>query len=268
METSRRRSRTEFEYELLDTGMFNDDRYFDVFVEYAKVSPEDVLIRITVTNRGLEAATLHVLPTLWFRNTWSWSPDSPRPALQRVRDRAATRAIAASHPKLGDRWLYVEGDVPLLFTENDTNTERLFATPNATPFVKDGIHSFVVHGKQGAVNSAGTGTKAAAHHQFDHRPGPRDRAAPAARRRGPPAKMADPFGGFDEVFDERLYEADDYYRTLPPPGATEDTAQVMRQALAGMLWSKQYYFWDANTWLVEHGADPFAAQRRSVRNAE
>jgi hypothetical protein len=267
VETNRRRSRTEFEYELLDTGVFGDDRYFDVFVEYAKASPEDVLIRITVVNRGLEAAALHVLPTLWFRNTWRWWPDASKPALRQVVGRAGTRVIAASHAELGDRWLYVEGDVPLLFAENETNTERLFGTPNASPFVKDGINEYLLHGARGAVNPAATGTKAAAHHEVTVGPGHeivlRLRLSDAA-----PEKTPDAFAAFDEIFDARLREADEFYRGVKPPSASEDAGRVMRQALAGMLWSKQYYFLDADMWLVEHGADPFAARRRDVRNAD
>jgi hypothetical protein len=144
VQTNRNRSRYELEYELLDTGLFNDDRYFDVFVEYAKASPEDVLIRITLANRGTEAAPLDVLPTLWFRNTWSWSHDAKKPGLRPTPAPPGTRAIAASHPDLGERWLYFEGDAPLLFTENETNNQRLFGTPNASPYVKDGINECVV----------------------------------------------------------------------------------------------------------------------------
>jgi hypothetical protein len=267
VETSWRRSRTQLEYELLETGVFAEDRYFDVFVEYAKSSPEDIFVRITVANRGGETASLHVLPTLWFRNTWSWRPDAPKPALREVRGRAGTRIIAASHSELGERWLYVEGDAPLLFTENETNTQRLFGTRNAGRFVKDGINNIVIHGDRDAVNPARTGTKAAAHHQTSV--GPRQEIVVRLRLSDvAPAEAPDPFAHMDETFDLRRHEADEFYRTVTPPGASEDAASVMRQALAGMLWSKQYYFLDANTWLVEHGADPFAAHRRPVRNAE
>src|SRR5499425_2015464 len=166
IETNRRRNRGDMEYELLDTGIFNSERYFDVFVEYAKQAPEDILIQITVCNRGPEAATLHVLPTLWFRNTWTWWPGTPKPALkQAATGRPGSRAVAASHPLVGERYLYCEGDVPLLFTENEPNNARLFGTPNASPYVKDGINNSVVHGQQDAVNPEHTGTKAAAHYQ-------------------------------------------------------------------------------------------------------
>ena len=146
--TARRRNRGDMEYELLDTGIFNEDRYFDVFVEYAKQTPEDILIQISVSNRGPEPATLHVLPTLWFRNTWTWWPDTPKPSLQQASSKKGGVAVAASHTQLGERYLYCEGDAPLLFTENETNNERIFGTPNASPYVKDAIDNYVVHGKQ------------------------------------------------------------------------------------------------------------------------
>jgi hypothetical protein len=157
--TGRKRNRGDFKYELLDTGLFNDDRYFDVFVEYAKQSSEDVLIQISVSNRGPEPATLHVLPTLLFRNTWTWWPGAAKPSLKQVAGKSGWSVIAASHPQLGKRYLYCEGDVPLLFTENETNNERIFGTPNASPYVKDGINNYVVNGKQDAVNPGHAGTK-------------------------------------------------------------------------------------------------------------
>src|SRR6185369_2312787 len=154
--TNRGRSREEFEYELLDTGIFDEDRYFDVFVEYAKADPEDTLIKITVHNRGPEAATLHVLPTLWFRNTWSWGGDAPRPTL-RQRAAGPTAVISAAHPELGERFLACEGAAALLFTENETNNARLFGAPNRTPYVKDGVHEYLVSGRREAVNPAQEG---------------------------------------------------------------------------------------------------------------
>jgi hypothetical protein len=150
--TNKQRNRNDMEYELLDTGVFNGDRYFDVFVEYAKNSPEDILIQISVCNRGPEAATLHVLPTLWFRNIWSWNQGAPKPLLKQVPGRTNARTVEAHHAELGDRFLYCEGEVPLLFTENETNNERVFGTPSASRYVKDGINNYVVSGQQDAVN--------------------------------------------------------------------------------------------------------------------
>ena len=171
VETNRRRTRNEMEYELLDTGVFDDDRYFDVFVEYAKAGPEDILVRITAANRGPDAAELHLLPTLWFRNDWSaWIAESNRaaekPDLKQIKTPAGTSAVAATHPVLGEFTLSCEGEVPLLFTENETNHERLFpGQKNESPYVKDGINDCVVQGDQDAVNPDKQGTKVAAHYQ-------------------------------------------------------------------------------------------------------
>jgi hypothetical protein len=264
---NRHRRRTQLEYELLDTGVFEGDRYFDVWVEYAKYGPEDIFVRVSVANRGPEAATLHVLPTLWFRNTWTGWPETAKPGLKQVRGSREVQVVAASHADLGDRWFYVQGNAPLLFTENDTNTEQIFGKPNASPYVKDGIESCVVHGRRDAVNPAGTGTKVAAHHQVTIAPGTsavfRLRLAEL-----PPEQLPDPFRDFEPTVQARQKEADDFYRSMTPPSASEDAARVMRQALAGMLWSKQYYFFDAARWLEEHGAQPFARHSRPVRNRE
>ena len=166
MSTGRSRNREELEYELLDTGVFDQDRYFDVFVEYAKASPEDTLIQLTIFNRGPEPATLHVLPALWYRNTWSWGGEVSRPVLRR----AGSDLIAASHPDLGERFFSCENAAALLFTENETNTERLFDTPNRTPYVKDGIDNYIVHSRHDAVNPDRTGTKASAHYRLATEP--------------------------------------------------------------------------------------------------
>ena len=265
--TNRRRSRTELEYELLDTGVFADDRYFDVFVELAKEGPEDIFIRVTAANRGKEAATLHVLPTLWFRNTWAWWPEPPRPSLQAAEARKGQRVIAASHAELGPRWLHVDGAVPLLFTENETNNQRLFGTANPTPRVKDGIGDYLLHGRADAVSLTGPGTKVAAHHLLDVPGG----GAAVLRFRltdRAPFPFEDPLARFEETFEARQREADEFYRSVTPAGATEDETRVMRQGLAGMLCGKQYYFFDANKWLDEHGVDPFATSASTVRNRE
>jgi hypothetical protein len=267
VETNRRRSRNELEYELLDTGIFDDDRYFDVFTEYAKVSSEDVLVRITVVNRGPVAAPLDVLPTLWFRNTWNWLRGTPKPVLRLAPVVPGTRAIVAAHPELGDRWLYVEGNVPLLFTENETNNERLFGTPNASPYVKDGIGNYVIKAQRGTVNPEGIGTKSAAHYHLNVEAGQtvvlRLRLSDAS-----PEKTGAPFEGFDLLFDQRILEADEFYRALTPPSVSQEDANTMRQALAGMLWTKQYYAFDAATWLEEHGVEPFTLEGRPVRGRE
>jgi hypothetical protein len=267
VETNRRRNRGDMEYELLDTGVFNDDRYFDVFVEYAKQAPEDILVQISVCNRGPESATLHVLPTLWFRNTWAWWADTPKPVLRDVTARKGSCAVSASHTQLGERYLYCEGEVPLLFTENETNNERLFGTANADRYVKDGINNCVVYGKQDAVNPEHRGTRAAAHYTVSVPP--RDSATIRLRLSDlAPAAMGDPFQSFAQIMQGRQREADEFYRAVTPERVSEDEARVMRQALAGMLWSKQYFSYDVDKWLAEHGADPMQRGSRQMRNSE
>src|SRR5579871_3347554 len=238
--TNRARNRQEFEYELINTGVFDEDRYFDVFVEYAKESPEDILIQITVHNRGPEPAKIHVLPTLWFRNRWSWGRDHPRPSLRAEPGKASI--VHATEADLGERYLYCDGTAELLFTENETNNQKLFNGTNRTQYVKDGINEFVVHGNSGAVNPARTGTKAAAHYQLTVRPGESEtirlRLTPTAAaglskayRNGDGA-----FGRhFDQVMKTRREEADEFYESVIPQSLSADRKNVMRQALAGML---------------------------------
>jgi hypothetical protein len=264
--TNRGRSKTDPEYELLDTGIFNENRYFDVFVEYAKASPTDLLVEISIANRGSAEAEIHVLPTLWFRNFWSWWPEETKPSLRDASQRGAA-AIAASDAVLGDYFLHCEGRPVLLFTENETNNQRLFGSANPTPYVKDGINDCVVAGRQDAVSSNNTGTKAAAHYQL--RVGARETAVVRLRLIHAASAPGQPFGaGFAQILEARRRDADEFYRSITPAGVGEDAASVMRQALAGMLWSKQYFFYDVNKWLEEHGADPMQAASRHVRNRE
>jgi hypothetical protein len=257
--TSRARSRQEFEYELLDTGVFDQNRYFDVFVEYAKQSPEDILIQITVHNRGPEAAELHVLPTLWFRNDWSWHGNPDRSTLQALPGKRSI--IKAVHAKLGERYLSCEGEVPLLFTENETNSQRLFGVANHSPYVKDGINNYVVCGQRDAVNPEQKGTKAAAHYRLTVKPGECETVRLRLSRTAPTA-AGDPFDDFDDALEIRHKEADEFYDTVIPRKLDADQANVMRQALAGMLWSKQFYHYDVNQWLGERGSDPFKPNRK------
>jgi hypothetical protein len=277
VETNRRRSRDELEYELIDTGVFNDDRYFDVFVEYAKGGPEDVLVRITIHNRGPEAAEIQVLPTLWFRNDWAeWiSRPSPKPSLRAVEAPSGTSAVAATRDDLGSYYLYCEGNAPLLFTENSTNHGALHLDyPDVGPYLKDGINNYVVHGNRDAVNPGRTGTKVAAQYRLTIPAGAsevirlrlsaQDEATVRGQRKG-----SFPFGSsFDEILSTRLFEADDFYDELTPASISDDAASVMRQALAGMLWSKQYYFWDGDAWLEEHSAHPLHHGSRDFRNRD
>ena len=262
--TNRNRSRHELEYELLDTGVFDDDRYFDVFVEYAKAAPEDILIEITVANRGPAAATLHLLPTLWFRNVWTTGSEA-RPQLRQATAAEEGGVIDATDPVLGERFLHVEGKAELLFTENETNTLRLVGVPNATAYVKDGINDYVVHGRKAAVNPAHTGTKASALYALRVKAG----GAETVRLRLTNVRAASTtavFGDFATIMRTRRREADEFYADVIPKNLSADAANVMRQALAGMLWSKQFYNYDVDRWLSEHGADPFNPRRRASRN--
>ena len=261
VETNGRRSREEFEYELLDTGVFDEDRYFDVFVEYAKQGPEDVLIRITVHNRGPEMARLRVLPTLWFRNTWSWGEDHSKPSLRQ----AAPGVIGASHKELGEYKLSCDGAPELLFTENESNNSRLWGQPNASPYVKDAFHAYVIAGQGEAVNPAHVGTKAAAHYRLEVPAG----GSQTVRLRLTAATGSGSFKDFEEIFKTRLGEADEFYQHITPQSLTEDQRLVHRQAMAGMLWSKQYYYFDLEKWLEEHHSHPLLeSSRQGVRNSE
>ncbi len=261
VETNRRRSKEELEYELLDTGIFEGDRYFDVFLEYAKSGPEDILIKMSVHNRGKEAARLHLLPTLWFRNTWSSGDEGEKPIL-----REKGGAIVASHPELGDYTLSCGGAPELLFTENETNAQRLWGQPNPTPHVKDAFHRYVIGGERDAVNPSKTGTKAAARYVLEVPAG----GAEIVQLRLTKGAEGQKFGAaFEETMRQRLFDADEFYERIAPRSLGEDERRVHRQALAGMLWTKQYYYFDLDRWLKEHQAHPLlGGAGRGVRNAE
>ncbi len=277
-----RRNRQDPEYELLDTGIFHDNRYFDVFVEYAKAGPEDILIRIRAINRGTQPATLCLLPTLWFRNNWSWSFDDKRPLLRQVNWDVPVNLkmfqsqllIEAQHPMLGDYILYCETSAlsdDLLFTNNDTSVQRLYGAPNATPYVKDAFNEYLVYGKQQAVNPERKGTKAAALYT---------RTIPAGEvcslrlrlskvTNDHDSQTASPFADFDATFAVRQREADEYYTALQPAHLEEDQRCVQRQALAGMLWSKQFYHYIVEQWLRGDPAQPPPPpERKYGRNRE
>ena len=279
--TNRGRTREQFEYELLDTGVFNEDRYFDVFVEYAKAGPEDILVRITAANRGPEAAELHLLPTLWFRNDWSaWIAETSRaaekPILKQNKAGKDANSVTASHPLLGEFVLSYDGEPELLFTENETNHERLFhGQKNESPYVKDGINDYVVQGDKEAVNPKKQGTKVAAYYRLVVKPGEsvsvRLRLThQAGGGKGGTAKTAASGIGveFDQTIALRLREADEFYQSVTPPAVSADAANVMRQAIAGMLWSKQFYFFDGFNWLDEHNSNPLHSGYRNSRNSE
>jgi len=289
VEENARRRRQDPEFELLDTGIFADNRYFDIFVEYAKATPKDILIRIRAVNRGTLPAILHLLPTLWFRNTWSWGTDDRKPiasvgASAKLAERVSIprpspiyrplglggadtiQFIEAQHPILGDYTLYCEAADDLLFTNNDTNVQRLFGAPNATPYVKDAFHEYLVHGHHQAINPARTGTKAAALYTRTIAAG----ATLTLRLRLTKVQSpTSPFADFDEIFDLRKQEADEYYTAIQPADLDEDQRRVQRQALAGMLWSKQFYHYIVDLWLKGDPSQPTPPiQRKYGRNAE
>jgi hypothetical protein len=273
VKTNRKRTRHELEYELLDTGVFADDRYFDVFVEYAKNGPEDILVEINVWNRGPETASLHLLPTLWFRNTWNWWPTDSKPVLGAIHIEEGLSSVRASHPGLGEYYWVADCEVPLLFTENETNAERVWRQPNAGSFVKDGINDFIVGGRQNAVNPALSGTKCAALYALTVEPG-KNKFARLRLAASPGFSQAEKASHslffqsqFPQVMALRKKECDEFYESITPAGLDDDRKNVMRQALAGMLWSKQYYYFDLQFWLREHNADPSIGGTNSgVRN--
>jgi len=264
VEENRRRGKDKPEFELLDTGVFSDDRYFDVFVEYAKGDLDDILIKITAKNRGPEAAPLRLLPTIWFRNTWSWAQDAERPDMHRI-----AGGIELDHPSIGRRWLYCAGAPEILFTENETNYKRLYGIENRCACVKDGINDYIVDGKKDAVASMPMGTKAAAHFKFNVPPG----GSVTIRLRltdidfSGVAEAA--FDGFDQLFNMRKNEADEFYSTAIPQDLSPDAQNVMRQGFAGMLWSKQFYHYVLKDWIEgDPGNPPPPAERKSGRNSQ
>ena len=280
VEENRRRSRNEFEFELMDTGVFEGDRYFDVFVEYAKASPEDVLIQITAHNRGSDAAELCLLPTLWFRNTWAWDGSPERPTLTNITSGEKVAVIEASNKRYNKRWLLCEGVPELIFTENETNNKKLFGVDNRTRCAKDGINDYVVHGARGAVNPDGTGTKASALYRRRIESGASTAVRlrftdkePTVVRRSAPAIVvggAQPFGeAFDQIFAKREAEADEFYARRIGQASDKDATEVQRQAFAGLLWSKQFYHFDISTWIEGDPAGPAPpTERKRGRNYE
>ena len=262
LDENRRRTRDDPEYELTDTGIFTSDRYFDVLVEYAKAAADDLLMRITVTNRGPDAAALDVLPTVWFRNRWSWNDSGQKPQLRQT----GPGAIALDEAYYGHRWLYSNQAPELLFTENETDSRALWGSPNRSPFTKDGINEWVVHGDQSAVNAEKRGTKAAAHYHFQLAAGGQQ----TIELRLTDREMAEPFGAdFTATFELRIHEAEEFYRRVTPAELSGDACTVMRQAFAGLLWSKQFYHYVVRDWLRGDPAfPPPPAERRNGRNHE
>ncbi|MEL7086114.1 MAG: glucosidase, partial [Cyanobacteria bacterium J06597_1] len=264
---NRERGREAMEYELLDTGVFDDNRYFDVQVEYAKASVDDILVRISVTNRGPEPHSLHLLPTLWFRNTWSWQEGADKPVLkgEPQLEGDGVQVVYASHPTLGQRWLYCHNVEQLLFTENETNVRHLFGGDNASPYVKDGIHRYAIEGDSEAINPDRVGTKVSPLYRLEI---PAGATQTVQLRLSDRSDLPQPFGDeFDAVFQTRLAEADQFFFDLNGQSYCDDLCNVQRQAIAGLLWTKQYYYYDVEDWLQGDPQQPDpAATRRRGRN--
>ncbi|MEX2491249.1 MAG: glucosidase [Nitrospirales bacterium] len=264
---NRNRDKDQWEYELMDTGVFNENRYFDVFVEYAKATHEDMLIRITAHNRGPDSAELHLLPTIWFRNTWSWTPHASRPTLNRDADLSDAQVIHLNHEQYGSRWLLCEGTPEMLFTENDTNTQRLWGLPNASAYVKDGINDYIINGSHETVNPQQVGTKAAVHYHPQIAAG--QRATFLLRLTNVPPTDGMLGDEFETLFPARQQEADEFYAKRLGTLHSADAQNVQRQAFAGMLWSKQFYHFDVTTWLNgDPNGPPPPAERKQGRNAD
>jgi hypothetical protein len=273
IDENRKRGKQDGEYELADTGIFDDGRYFDVVVEYAKADAEDLLIRISVSNRGPEAAPIHLLPTLWFRNTWDWGRDDRRPSINAEEAASSPgrkiERLVARHWQLGEYILYCANCDELLFTDNETNTRRLYGTTLPPAYTKDGFHEFVVDGRREAVNPARTGTKAAAHYARTVAAGETVtiELRLASAFAGHP--LESPFADFENLFSQRIEEADEFYAVVIPQALPADAKLVARQAFAGMLWSKQYYHYVVTDWLNGDPSQPRPpAERLEGRNRE
>ena len=261
LEQNRSRDKHTPEFELLDTGIFDGDRYFDIFVEYAKAAPEDILMRITIHNRGRDKAPIHVLPQLWFRNTWSWKNDPVRPLIQRKN----SGLIIARHATLGDFHFYCDENPTTLFCENETNPRRHFNQPKAEGYYKDAFHDYLIHGHESAVNSTHTGTKAAAHYRLEIEPG----QSATIRIRLSDRSKSKPYQDFNRVFEDRIREADEFYAALQHDLTDPDARNVQRQAFAGMIWSKQFFYYDIPEWLNGDAAQPPPpAERKAGRNRD
>ncbi|MFK8184858.1 MAG: glucosidase [Phormidesmis sp.] len=267
VEENQRRGYEDPEYELLDTGIFEENRYFDIFIEYAKCDAEDIFIKVTAHNRGSTEKPLHMLPTLWFRNTWSWEEGEPKPQLSAFTNKGDYSIIEADHPTLGKRWLYCQGQPQRLFTENETNLQRLYNQPNASPYVKDGINNCVVEGQTTAVNPNETGTKFSAHYPLAIPPG---ESRSIMLRLSNSDTLQAPFSKAEtQIVAQRKQEADAFYNSFAPPNLSEDERNVQRQAFAGMLWTKQFYYYVIEDWINGDTTQPTPPSgRQHIRNGD
>jgi hypothetical protein len=267
IEENKKRGYLDPEYELADTGIFKDGKYFDVFVEYAKVAEEDILIRITAYNRGLQEAPLHLIPTIWFRNTWSWGyeqgptgDEHEKPRLKKGVHLHGSPLIECSIAAEDRYFLYCDGNPELIFTENETNCEKLFNVPNSSPYVKDAFHEYIINRIKESVNPAGEGTKGAAVYSQTVSPG----KSLEIRLRLAQDHQDEPFKGFEDIFEKRIFEADAFYSSVQCPDQNSELKMIQRRAFAGLMWSKQFYYFDIEQWLK---GDPiYPIQRTLKRN--
>lgn len=267
-EKNKERTHNELEYELCDTGIFDENRYFDIFLEYAKESPEDILINISVFNRGPSESVLHLLPTLWYRNTWSWNGDHYKPQLAEMKNTSNLSIITANHKHNGRYYLYADRVVETLFTENDTNKERIFGIANHSKYVKDGINNYIVHSKIDAINPEKKGTKASFYYKLTIGAGQSTRICLRLSKNEFESNQ-EIFGkAFDHILENRIMEADEFYQSITSNTISMESANVLRQAMAGILWSKQYYFFDVGEWLQTHKSGPFEINPHPSRNRE
>lgn len=271
VEKNQERNRLEAEYELLDTGVFDDDAYFDVFVEYAKNTPDDISVKITAINQGKQEAPLHILPTMWFRNTWAWEEGKYLPVLKTISDQQVVHAKHGDKEisaRLGEFYLYQDSEAPLLFTNNETNNALLFNGQNKTEWLKNGINNFVVHGATEAVNPKGTGTKVSPHNKLTLKAG-EEKSIYLRLSNTAPNDIGDPFEKKEEVFQKSIEEADAFYNSIVPRTKDEEILKIYRQAMAGMLWTKQYFEYDVSKWLKDRGVTPWTSSNKGyVRNRE
>jgi hypothetical protein len=269
-EENKKRNYGHLEYELLDTGVFDEDRYFDVFIEYAKADSEDLLIQYTLYNRSKEKASCTVIPTIWFRNTWRWGygdngpmgDENGKPSLQNGSQKHSSATIELHHPVEGDYFLYCEGSPELIFTENETNKQKLYHVPNDTSYVKDAFHRYLVNKEESAINPLQTGTKAAAVYRITLDP----EKEIQIRLRITNTAIDLPFKDFKAIFEKRQKEADEFYNSIQPEDLSEDLKNIQRRAFAGLLWSKQFYYYDVEQW---RKGDPIGAAKRQIpRNTD
>ena len=261
LEENKRRTKTDTEFELIDTGIFNEDKYFDVFIEYAKNSEEDILINVTLHNRGKEEAAINLLPQIWFRNTWIWGKDNGKPKMFQ----AENNSIKLVHEKMGEYFLFYDGNPEILFCDNETNYKRLYNVDNANAYLKDGINDYITQNNKTSINQSKTGTKAACNYDLEIN----GASFKIVKLRFAKNPIEDPFKDYNSIIDEKKNEADEFYADIQTEITNEDAKNVQRQAFAGMLWNKQFYYYDVEEWINgDKGQPEPPKERKGGRNKD